>query len=97
MHNGDFKALWDLLDQEYERRAKGKLTDLNHGGKISFAKKLQSDLAEWCDELAARAKAEFSDAEASHAFLKETVGERFDSIEPRHGYGTNFERAPVNQ
>lgn len=91
MTNDKFTVLWNWLDGLYGQRiAGGKLTDLHHGGKINFARRIQDDLDEWCDIVVARAKAEFDSAKVNFEALQEAAGERFDTIEPDHIHGLNF-------
>src|SRR5437868_2311500 len=72
MKNEEFKKLWEILDSLYSSRMAGGggLDNLSHGGKISFAKKIKAELDDWCDELVARAKAEFESEQRNYDTLK---------------------------
>lgn len=92
MTNDDFKVLWDVLNGLYAKRSHdGNLTELHHGGKIDFARRVQEDLDKWCDEVVARAKGEFEQESRNFDALREAAGDRFDAIEPDHLHGLKFE------
>ena len=91
MHNDDFRAIWNMLDKLYADRAGvGGLDSLSHSGKIAFARKLASDLNEFCRDLAARAKAEYLNHKANFEDLEKDYGDGFAEIEPDRMHGLDF-------
>ena len=98
MNNDEFRELWDVLNGIYAKRSPGmSLADLNHGGKIMFARKIKAELDDWCDQVVARAKGEFENEKRNFDNLRAEVGDRFDTIETDYVHGLIFPTATADK